>query len=181
MRHRGKRSPLWIAGAGIVAFFMLALLVLLTGAETLAQDTPPDEVVAEAANGEELVLEDNGVVDVPEKGPDSLDQLDGLTALEYWHLLGAFLPNVVAVVIQRGWTKRAQATAAVATYFLFALIGEVLKGTFDTLTWDTPTLVLASAMKVAGAGYVAYNVLWRAFPLPDLIEEKTGGDPVGPR
>ena len=101
-----------------------------------------------------------------------------MTPYESWWFSAAFLPVVVGFIIQRDWSTRAQAATAVAVYVAYGLVGSLISGQLDGLAWDSVGNVLTSIVAVAMIGYSSYQTLWRAFPLPQFIEEKTGGDPM---
>ena len=104
--------------------------------------------------------------------------IEDLTTFERWQYLAAFLPFVVSVIIQRGWTKETQTRAAIVVYVIWGLFGALISGEFVGLTFDTALNVADSVMMVIIVGFVSYQTLWKAFPLPDRLEAATGGDPL---
>lgn len=102
--------------------------------------------------------------------------------VQQWWGLAALLPVLIGPligwIVKQGGTKQQQAAVAMAVYFAYGLVGCWLSGYFDALTWATPLEVLVSLMAVASLGYGSYQTLWRAVPLPQLLEAKAGGDPL---
>lgn len=98
---------------------------------------------------------------------------DGPTSLEYWQLAAALLPVAIGHLGNAaGWTSAtAKARLALAVYLGYAALGELLKGSFDALDWDTPKLVAASLVKIAAVSYASYKLLGNASP------RLTGGRP----
>ncbi len=106
--------------------------------------------------------------------------MDGITtnAIQNWEWAASLLPLLIGAVIRSGMTRSMQAKVAVAVYVVYGLIGAYLNGEFTGLTWTTPEEVMTSILAVAMIGFAAYKTIFQAFPLPQFIEEKTGGDPM---
>lgn len=102
----------------------------------------------------------------------------GMTLIEQWWFIAAFLPVVVGFIIQKGWSKRVQSTVAIAVYTAYGLIGAWLSGQFSGLAWSSAIDVATSVMMVIIIGSTSYASLWKAFPIPQWIEAHSGGDPM---
>jgi hypothetical protein len=89
-------------------------------------------------------------------------------AFQTWELAAGFLPVLIYAVIrayesaQGTMTDRGRKLVAAIVYVAYALIGNAIEGAFDGLSWDTAEDVLASVMKVAVAGFVAYKAFGKA-------------------
>jgi hypothetical protein len=92
--------------------------------------------------------------------------LDNTSAIQNWQLFAALLPLVIAKILGFFRVKNSQTKGLVATavYLVYALIGEAIKGTFNSLTWHTPADVGASLVKIAVIAISAYTLLNKAFP-----------------
>ena len=142
----------------LLVIMLLAIGFLLLPAVALAQDEPTAVVVEDGALPPNV--EDSG------EAVGNADDLDAISSLEYWHLLAAALPIAIGHVGNALGIRSAagKARLSLVAYLGYAVFGELLKGSFDTLSWDTPQLVMASAIKVAGISYAAYKIVANAKP-----------------
>ncbi len=151
----------------LLAFLLLLGALTILPATAFAQDDDPTVLVVEDAQ-----LPAN--TENPPEAVDDLDQLDTLTSIEYWHGLAILLPALIGYGGNLIGTTSATSKArlSVGVYFGYAVIGEFLKGTFDSLTLDTPQLVMASVIKIMFISYTSYKVISNA--APSLVGGKPG-------
>lgn len=147
----------------LTILFLLGAM-LTVPAVAFAQDDDPTTITT-GAEGDPTLPPD---VENPETAVTATSDFDAATALEWWHMLSVALPVLIGHVgnrLPKRWRKADHmAQLAGATYLVYAVIGEALKGTFDTLSWNTPQLVAASLVKIAGISYASYKITSNAFP-----------------
>jgi hypothetical protein len=146
----------------LIALLFLFGAMLFVPAVAFAQDDATTIEVTD--NGAELP-------DDTEQANDAVDEatdLDSMSSLEYWQFLAMFLPVLIGKIgawLPRRWrTSAHMAQLSTVVYLVAAVIGAALKGSFDSLTWDTPQLVAASFVKIAFISYTSYKVTGNAFP-----------------
>lgn len=92
--------------------------------------------------------------------------------LQKWPIvLGFFLPLVLAVVNQRGWSRQRQAAVAALVVLVATFIKVLIeRGDFNFTRW------WVSAWTVFVGSVAAYHGLWKPLKITQWLEAKTGGD-----
>jgi hypothetical protein len=82
-------------------------------------------------------------------------------------LIGAAMPLLIAVVNQSHWSPKVKALVAVLVCATAATITEWVRGDVDWADWRGTALV------IAGAALVSYNVWWQPSTIAPTVEAVT--------
>ena len=94
--------------------------------------------------------------------------------IEQWQLLvGLFVPLVVGAIVRQGWTVQEKNGALFGVSLLVTIAGLYLNDQLHSIEELTTSLLTITVM-----AYGSYQTIWQALPLPQMIESRTGGDPI---
>lgn len=159
IRDTMRKQRFWRLLAGLVA------VTILMGAMTIdagAQDTTGGQSI-EAA------------VEAATDPADWFDfELSQSSPIEQWQLLvGLFVPLVVGAIVRQGWTVQEKNGALFGVSLLVTIAGLYLNDQLHSIEELTTSLLTITVM-----AYGSYQTIWQALPLPQMIESRTGGDPI---
>jgi hypothetical protein len=102
---------------------------------------------------------------------DAGDSLDNKTPLENWYYLtGLLIPVVTGALIKRNWSQGAKSAVMFALAAIVGVVGAYLRHELDNFDYS-----LTSIMAITVLAYGSYNSIWKAIPLPQLVDSATGG------
>jgi predicted ABC-type exoprotein transport system permease subunit len=144
---------------------LLAVLFALSLATMGAVDAQVEEDDLEAVASQE---------EAADTDDSAADTLSEVSPIETWEVVVAlFIPLVVGFVNRAGWTSQYK-NAALAVVALLVTIG----GLWFQGDLDQPEDWATTFMTVLILAFGTYRTLYQALPIPQWLEEKTGGDPM---
>jgi hypothetical protein len=165
---------LFVLGALVLAFSLLAV-----GSATAQDDDADVDVDVDAPSGitvsdEECTVEIREPISEDAEADVGGVDLDEQAPIELWEALsGLLIPLIVGIIVRQGWTSQYKNAALFGVSVLVSAVGLYFQGDLDRVE-DWVTTIMTIVLLAFGS----YKTLWQAAPLPQWIEEHTGGDPM---
>jgi hypothetical protein len=113
--------------------------------------------------------------EVADPDDSAADALSEVSPIETWELLASMLiPLVVGLVNRQGWTAQYKNVALAVVALVVTVAGLFFQGDLDQ-----PEDWITTFMTVLILSFGTYKTLYQAVPVPQWIESRTGGDPIG--